>query len=271
MTRLLLYCLLLAPVCFAGDLRVVTFNLYNHPSQKVDRTAFSVRLLRELKPDVMALQEVGGGILGGSSSLDVLEDAFPESAGWYRRYDVLETKLGLYRNGLLLVSRFPLVESEFHEIQESGLFDRKGFQIARVKTPEGEVRIVNLHLLSTENAVRKRRELDEVAAALGDSGLPTILAGDFNWTPALSPLRGVLDRLGAASLVKILGKEESWITWSPSSHACDRFVPGESHQGIDHVFLLKGGAWKIKGGGMKVEAGEQRPSDHCPVYADLAT
>ena len=82
--------------------------------------------------------------------------------------------------------------------------------------------------------------------------------------------RSVLEKMGASSLVKILGKQDSWITWSPSEHACDRFSPGEPHQGIDHVFLVSAGFWKIKSGGMRVETGALRPSDHCPVYADLA-
>jgi endonuclease/exonuclease/phosphatase family metal-dependent hydrolase len=156
-----------------------------------------------MRGDVRARLRALGGILAGSD-FDVVclqEVVHRGSTALLRR-----TAPGLrYRastgavqiaGGLVLLSRWPIVEYRFRRFRVTGpsrpeAFMRKGVQVARVHTPGGPLTVVNTHLSanrdddwSPQNRYTRvaAAELAEIAECIGaaDPEAPMVVVGDFN-------------------------------------------------------------------------------------------
>lgn len=148
-------------------------------------------ILERSEYDVVCLQEVLHR--GGARLLRRLTPSYGER---------FATGFPLLRGGLMLLSRWPVVRRDFTRFPIVGrarpeLLMGKGAQVAVVRTPGGDLAVVNTHLSANrdgdwapENRYTRiaRAELATLARVVTaiDPALPVVVAGDFN-VPRESP------------------------------------------------------------------------------------
>jgi endonuclease/exonuclease/phosphatase family metal-dependent hydrolase len=247
-------------------LRVVTFNVYNRPWERKGRLRTQLAVLRDLDADVIALQEVATGALLSGEPAGFLAEELDLGAvrAWH------EQNLGLFRTGLALLARYPVEEARYHEFAEHPFWDAKGYLSASVRTPLGPLTVVDVHLASTGDARIRQSELAELergVRALSAQG-PVLLLGDFNSEPGDPDLKHFIEAVGADSLYAHLPAAEILPTWNDS---LDRDCSSAGGQTLDHVLAVPGarGGLHIRGGRIVVSPLRPRPSDHCPVVAEV--
>jgi endonuclease/exonuclease/phosphatase family metal-dependent hydrolase len=177
-------------------LRFMTLNLahgrYLGPHQALQAThglrgnlGLVAETMREIEPDVVALQEADGPS-AWSGNFDHVE-TLRELVGLGDHYRGNHSQLSIGRlsldSGTALLARGPLQEPSSHSFEQSWR-DTKGFVAATV--PHGdhnatglEIDVVSVHLDFLVPGVR-RRQLGQLAATLGDRDRPLVLLGDFN-------------------------------------------------------------------------------------------
>jgi endonuclease/exonuclease/phosphatase family metal-dependent hydrolase len=226
--------------------------------------------LRAFDPDVICLQEAWDPIWRGR-----IERALaPEYAS-----------AGSASGGLLLLSRLPILEegfTPFPPFPGLGLAERmagKGILQARVKTGEGEVRIVTAHLALAFGAdnprTRQLRWLLEHMEAWRD--LPLIVAADLNTPPAREgawfPDYGeILDRGFVSAHPPVLREDGRWDPGPPTRVGWPR--PRRVTRGFwpDHVLFRDGatGALRVVAFRIELDEPDTALSDHNLLLADLA-
>lgn len=233
--------------------RVLTCNLDVSPAAAESLGS----LARRLRPDVIAIQE-----LGGDARLEWL-------AGWH-----------VTREGeLLIASRFPL---RGHH-REMGLhpphkWPRVNMLHCIVETPEGDVSFCNIHLPSprygimevldrttvvkpsrrgtlvaeTENRQEASRR---IAGWIGQLEGPVLIAGDFNMPQESTVYRR--DWSGYTNAFSQAGIGFGWTEW-PTIRGLSYGIR------IDHI--LMGAGWRSS----RAWVGPQVGSEHLPLIADVA-
>lgn len=149
-------------------------------------------LVRERAPDVAAFQEVW---------LERDARRLRELAGL--PYAARASGPGLVGNGLLVLSRYPVVSARFVAFRARPAWvspeslSRKGALLVRLKTPWGERTVLDVHLATDYGRARarttRREQLLEVAALAAAEGAHAVL-GDFNEEPEL--VREALEPIG---------------------------------------------------------------------------
>ena len=259
-------------------MRIATWNV-NSIRQRIDHlTAW----LAERKPDIVCLQET-----------KCMDDAFPRQA-----FETLGYNLAVHGqktfNGVAILSRF-----KFDEVT-SGLpgddtDDHARFLEATVSTKSGALRVASIYLPNgnppntdkysyklnwmgrLSHYARERLQLEE----------PLILAGDYNVIPTpadvhnpaawandalfLPPTREkfqALANLGLTDALRATSDEKGLYTfWDYQAGAWQK------NWGIriDHMMLSPQAADRLTGAGIdKHVRSWEKPSDHVPVYVDLA-
>lgn len=193
-----------------GRLVMATYNVWGFPdwlSPAPDERYGWIRdELRDLAPDVVALQEVW---------TDAALAAVPDGAGWSRVRGSLES-VPLHENGLVTATRLRVLDAASHHfVHEAGrtsLFTSKGALFTALALPGGGVAHVwNTHLHSgddpRDDAVRLLQVEELIgwmaaaAGPMGDPASPRVvcLLGDLNCVPGSAPferLAGWLARRG---------------------------------------------------------------------------
>jgi endonuclease/exonuclease/phosphatase (EEP) superfamily protein YafD len=235
---------LASPVSPQGTrMRVLTCNMHHHNPED----ALWLRLLAELQPDIVAVQE-----------LPHEQHAPPfADAGWHHHQ----------KPGLFLASRFPIEQSEW---LGSDTMDPIGSVMRyRLRTPAGNVTLFNLHFASPrdglfeilhhpsmgialleDNSAVRWQQSEHLARLAKEVAGPVLLMGDFN-TPSESAIfrriwGGYTDAFSAAG----------W-GWGYTFFAARTIVR------IDH--LLAGPGWHCE----RSWVGPNLGSPHRPVVADL--
>jgi len=168
-------------------MRLLSYNIHKGIGGHDRRYSLKriIEVIEHENPDLMLMQEVTHlfARCGGDDQTSLLCEHFHAVDSMYQQNVRLKT--GGYGN--LLVSRWPIVEKHQISLQLARKKNR-GAQIAVVDTPEGRIKIVNLHLGLAE----KERHW-QIGHLLGHhlfralDELPTIIAGDFNdWRNTLS-------------------------------------------------------------------------------------
>lgn len=226
-------------------MRLVSYNVHRcigaRGGASVERVA---EVLRELAPDVVALQEVlSSERIPKTGQLEQLADAVglvPVPGATLVHAD------GPYGNGLLLSG--PPVEVIRHDLSVAGREPRGALEVT-VEGEFGRVRLINTHLgLSARERRGQVRRLEQIVTAPGE---PLVaLLGDTNeWRPRIGdPLRALDRRLERA----------------PSGRT---FPSRRPLVALDRIWI--GPGFSLRDSGSHRSPLARMASDHLPVFADV--
>ena len=202
----------------SGTLRVLTFNCQGLPAgiaaHRAERMALIAPAILALDPppDVVCLQEVwvtadqqlllkalaDGGLTYGEGSPDAL----------------------VVGSGLVFASRWPIthIHNEPYRVAGAPWFSdwwsRKGYILASIETPHGEVVIVNTHCHASygnsETEPYRVAQLAQLATAVLDDdevhSHPRLVCGDLNCQPGSVPFDLLAARLGLTATAADAGR-----------------------------------------------------------------
>jgi endonuclease/exonuclease/phosphatase family metal-dependent hydrolase len=271
----------------AGEpIRVVTFNLlHGGPVASLtgdgerleERLAIVAAELRQLQPDVVALQEASIGSRRGHvaerlarelgyhvAHASTTERVFPSSLLSRLVVAVID-----FNEGPAVLSRWPIVSRDVIELTRCGrLFDARVVLRVAVDTPLGSIQIYSTH---TSGDACQLRHIERIARAQR-TPLPSLLMGDFNASedvPALASLkRGMLDAF------RVNNPDEPGFTDLQQIAASTATVS----QRYDYIFVVPGGAatGSVMASRLVLNAPRRYadgavlwPSDHYGVLAEL--
>jgi endonuclease/exonuclease/phosphatase family metal-dependent hydrolase len=270
------------------NLRVVTWNAEGmFVSGSMTRRATpldAVATLKRLKGDIVVIPEFG--------MLDKITEATDVSIRGlgYERISMVYRDSRAHGSGLAILSRLPIVDSLVVPIGET-----KGIVSARIETPEGDIRVVGIHLDDRSERLRLV-EVDEIVEYLRSlPTLPTLMMGDFNAMSQTSrfarmarghvghiaeelvghaTLRSVIARvreMALGSTIERIERETNLRSLDPglkrTISARQRgleFIPAIRLAKIDWIFAspeVKTTSYRVRG-----DVG----SDHRPVVADIS-
>jgi exodeoxyribonuclease-3 len=259
-------------------MRIATWNV-NSIKQRMDNlTAW----LAERQPDIVCLQET-----------KCVDDAFPREPLEALGYNVAVHGQKAF-NGVAVLSKFPLDEVTAR-LPGDNADDHARFMETVVSTAGGAVRIASIYLPNgnppeTEKYSYKIRWMERLIHYVHERLLleePLVLAGDFNVIPseldARHPGRWVGDALFLPRTREKfralcnLGLTDAIRTGSdgPGPFTFWDYQAGawQKNDGIriDHVLLSPQAADRLFAAGVdKHVRGWEKPSDHVPVWVDLA-
>lgn len=222
-----------------GRMRVLTWNV--HSCIGTDRRFDPERVkrcIRELAPDIVALQEV--------DSRRDLRDGFEllgDSLGDHRaEARTIRTADGDY--GHMLLSRWPITSWTAHDIS-FGKREPRSLIEARVETDAGPISVLSTHL--GLNLGERRSQAITVAALAEADQVPTVVMGDFNEPTG----EGAAGRLLGREFVSA-GKRATFPSFRP-------LFP------LDRIWFEPSLALLAS----DVHRAARRASDHLPLWADL--
>jgi endonuclease/exonuclease/phosphatase family metal-dependent hydrolase len=261
-----------------NQVRVMTFNIrYNNPGDGPNAWPHRIEMVADLirkNADLAGLQE---------AQLDQIEDlerALPKFA-WYGVGRNDGKKAGEFCPVFYRHDRFELLKTETHWLSETpDIPGSKGWDTAitrlvtivrfRDRRNDVEFCMLNTHLdhvgeLARQNgAALVRTYVGEL-----DGGLPVVVTGDFNCTPAQKPYQIMIaedDKQPDSNLVDTrsitqqspLGPDSTW-------NGFREIVP---ERRIDFIFVRPGTIVK-RHRTLADRVQDRFPSDHLPVVADL--
>jgi endonuclease/exonuclease/phosphatase family metal-dependent hydrolase len=238
----LLACLisLVAPAQ-SRELRVLCWNLHHGVGEdkKLDLERIAA-LIREQKPDLVALQEVDNKCRRSRSVDQAAELA--RLTGLHGAFGkAMDYDGGQY--GQAILSKFPIGDTQVHQLPGDGE-PRIAFE-AEVMIEGKALRIITVHLDHQQDA-RRLKQAETLAKALENHHEPMILAGDFNDVPDSASLKTF-----SAPWVAVPKKAPNFTCPAP-----------EPKIEIDHI-LLRGMEAKEPANVLP----EVIASDHRPVFA----
>ncbi|WP_327717689.1 endonuclease/exonuclease/phosphatase family protein [Streptomyces sp. NBC_00490] len=274
-------------------MRVVTWNLWWRFGPWVERQKAIVAVLRELRPDVVGLQEVwadrrsGDNLaawLAGELGLHWTWAASHAPERWRRRIGDPALDIG---NAVL--SRWPVLEQDVLRLPAPADLDDGRLALhARLAAPDHPVPFFTTHLASPLHASAVRREqvtaLAEFVAAHRDGTVfPPVVTGDFNAWPDSDEIR----LFGGLRTAPVVPGQVFFDAWEYADPAAPATTWGPANPYV-HPGLGPGGRIDyIHVGGPAGPAGEGTvlgvrragngpvdgvwPSDHAAVVADLAS
>ncbi|MBN2131999.1 MAG: endonuclease/exonuclease/phosphatase family protein, partial [Sedimentisphaerales bacterium] len=173
-------------------LRVLTYNI--HHGEAMDKKFDYERLakvINDLAPDVVALQEVDNGtkrasgvdqaaLLGKLCKMHhAFGQAMPYQGGQY---------------GEAVLSRFPIKKAVVHPLPYGANQEpRAALQVLIEPEGLGPIVFVGTHLCHQSNETRTRQTQRIGQLFAGNEGPPVILAGDFNARPGSEPMNRLLE------------------------------------------------------------------------------
>jgi len=257
---------------------VATWNV-NSIKQRIDHI---VTWLAERRPDIVCLQET-----------KCVDDAFPREPFEALGYNITIHGQKTF-NGVAILSKFPFDEARPRLPGNDG-DEQARFLEAVVSTKAGALRIAAIYLPNgnppaTEKYPYKinwmERLIDFTSERLNHEE-PLILAGDFNVIPTRDDVRlpeawagdalflpatrekfRTLSGLGLTDAVRAVSDERGLYTfWDYQAGAWQK----NDGIRIDHILLSPHAADRLIAAGIDRHVrGWERPSDHVPVWANLA-
>jgi len=263
-------------------LRVVTLNLWGENGPHEHRLAQVAEELGRLRADVILLQEVREV----PGRLPNQADTLARRLGFHRAFAV-GTEWGGGVEGLAVVSRFPIGESDDHRLPHATATEGRIGLSARLDTARGPLWVHTTHLsYRLHEGVEREDQIQamhaEVAARAAVTDLPQILGGDFNtapeadeirWLKGMTTLRG--RRVYYQDAWAAVHPAEPGITWARQNpfRARMNWLPDDRR--IDYIFVT---AARRDGRGVvrdarvvfdRPDADGVFPSDHFGVLADV--
>ncbi len=235
-----------------STLRVMTYNL--HHGEGLDGRIDLPRIaavIREAKPDLVALQEVDRkaqrtGVVDQAAEYIRLTGMH----GWYGA--AMPFQGGEY--GQVLLSRWPLRAPRVVRLPGTPGREPRIATTACVDIPGlGTIRWAGLHLDASRDDADRWQQAGALLAAFPIQELPTLLAGDFNAVPDSRVMKRLLD------------PSTGWVDTAGVRAALTD--PADTPKvRIDYVLAAPGSAWRILDSKVIPET---VASDHRPVVVDL--
>lgn len=247
--------LLLLASCLAGvaaDLTVVSFNIRNG-GRRMDGVydhALQHKVLRELSPDLVALQEVDQ-FTKRSGNVDVV-GGFGKALGMTSHFAAALPYMG-GSYGSAALSKLPVISDEsVHMPVKDG--EPRVAVIRLVQLPDGgKLAFVGVHLDSGDNDAARRENARTLLERLKNIKEPVVVTGDFNDQPDTATLA--------------MFAEAGFRRCVPQGDARS-FPANDPKIIIDHVFIRDGDQQSIQDVGTKV-VNVDHASDHRPLLAKL--
>jgi endonuclease/exonuclease/phosphatase (EEP) superfamily protein YafD len=141
--------------------------------------------------DVFLMQEVAN-----ESDKPSAADQVAERLGYFAAFSPAAP--GIYDQGLAIVSRYPITDTEIKRLKVCNLRfrSRQRFALAaNIRTPWGDVRVWNAHLDTRISAAERAEQLQPVADDAARHHGPRLIGGDFNtndciWLGNVVPVPG---------------------------------------------------------------------------------
>ncbi|MEV0177402.1 endonuclease/exonuclease/phosphatase family protein [Streptomyces sp. NPDC050803] len=258
-------------------MRVVTWNLWWRFGPWRERQKAILAVLRDLRPDVVGLQEVwsadGENLaewLAGALGMHCAWAASPAPQRWRRRIGDPTVDIG---NAVL--SRWPVAEQDVLRLPApEELDDGRLALYTRLAAPGHPVAFFTAHLTSAPNASDVRGEqlaalTEFVAAHRAETPYPPVVTGDFNAEPDSPELRLFTGSFADAwTHADPTAPSATW-DWNPDLP----YRPAAQEPGarIDYVLLgAPGHVRTVRRAGDRPVDGVW-PSDHAAVVADLVS
>ncbi|MBI3829836.1 MAG: endonuclease/exonuclease/phosphatase family protein [Planctomycetes bacterium] len=242
-------------------LTLVTYNVFEHPVEEEKRAPALLRLLKDSKADLLALQEAQPWFM-----------ARLQKEEWIKEYKIAQPKT---KSGepceLCLLSKIPLEKVEYLELP--GRLGR-GALIVRCKSGSRSMALATVHLESfLEDGPVRAKQLEAVFPKLKDAD-DAVLLGDFNFGDGEKEAES-LDK-GFTDLWTALHPKEPGYTWDKEASPMARqgSFPDEKSRRLDRI-LVRSEHWKAKElsllGDRPVSEKEKDlfPSDHFGLMARL--
>ncbi len=263
-------------------LRVLTLNIWGIPiaADRPERMKAIGEQITALDPDVAALQEA----FMPEDRERIL--AFLAPRRWpYSHY----FSSGLIGSGLMIISRYPIVDAGFYRFRLTGRPERileadfyagKGIGFVRLQTPAGVLDVFDTHALAQYTAeaaddytAHRATNLYEMARFIqARSGSnPALFCGDLNNRPDQLGYRLVTLLSNITDCYAYMNPGDPGTTYSPTNP----YTGGEPAQRIDYVFVHNGASLGLDIRSAQVVLKEQSSgspkavSDHYGVLAEL--
>jgi len=228
-------------------IRVVSYNikrgLGNDGATDLKRTA---AVLRKLKPDLVALQEVDEKTQR-SGKVDQAAELGKLLSMQYAFRPFMNYNGGRY--GLAVLSRYPIRRASSVELPD-GNEPRVALAAEIVLPGQTRFMLVNTHLDWVKDDAFRFNQAKKLKAYLNGLNIPYVLAGDFNDTPGSRTLK--LLRTGMMEASKPAANRLTFSSTKPTIE-------------IDFIFAAPASQWSL---GRVEVIDEPVASDHRPVLAD---
>lgn len=249
----------------AASLKVVTYNIWGLPCwinrAKSSRYPQIARELQQLNPDIILIQEAWTA----KSRKSVPTNGLWSVARAAGQHSVFQ------QNGLMTLSKFPILGGEFYRFSRSGFPDQlanKGVLKVSVLFQGGLVlNVWNVHLDSgrSDTEIRRSqiRELLAHVEAAQDGQCLDLVGGDFNCTPESASYRELASALGPN--VQQAADAQPFITWQKVS---PKPGPGRT---VDYIFVRSRGTGAELKAALHLAFSARKPqdqlSDHLGIEA----
>jgi endonuclease/exonuclease/phosphatase family metal-dependent hydrolase len=240
----------------ATRLTVVTYNIHHAAGmdEKIDVERIA-RVIRDARPDLVALQEVDAGTKRASGAVQA--EQLGRLLNMHHAYGpAMDFGGGKYGNAIL--SRHEIVSTQVVALPHKPGDQRepRAALAATVSLPDGggEIVFVSTHLDHTRASPDRLEQARAINEQLGDVRPPAILAGDFNCQPGSPPMAEL------ANVWTLVSDAGGGGGPSPS------FPSTRPQISIDHVLVKPRERWRA------IEArviDEPMASDHRPVVVKL--
>jgi len=207
----------------AGTVRVATLNCRNTVDRWYRRRSLLVRQLVDLAPDVIGLQELR---------------TLPDQSAWiarragptYRRHRTPKAGLAGLWEGIAVLSRLPVLATASLELGGQ----HRVAQRVTVSVPGSRgLEIYNAHLVAGDEPERQKQVIRLLAWMDERPGVPQVLLGDFNATPAMASVQLLFSRLRSVH-VAVHGAEPPRTLPTPLRAGASASTPGLV---MDYIFV----------------------------------
>lgn len=163
-------------------MRITTLNLWGYFKWN-ERKDKIVQYLKETQSDVILFQEAV--YLPEESAVSQVHQLSEALGLPYRSESITRLQASphyaAYREGLSILSRYPITSSDtISLLQEPDDEHQRILQMVDIDTPNGTVKLANIHLSITDTKNFAMTQLSEILTLLGNRNEQRIMAGDFN-------------------------------------------------------------------------------------------
>ncbi len=209
-------------------MRITTLNLWGYTGWAY-RKDNVIKFLKECDSDVILLQE---NVLKTELSPDSQVTSLAEELGIPYRIQTLTRLLPTaehipFREGLGILSKHPIISSEaIASKKDPRDSSDRIIQLADIQTPDGILKVANVHLSITDEIDFATPQLKELVTILKTRGEERVVGGDFN----------IHKDIGIENFTSLWEPEyklvstENLITYPPTNERIDYFLLPKSYK-----------------------------------------